>query len=70
MLLGQEEFQQNKMLKLLTFSFLQGCDLYHKIALLNKATRQSLPGAGILDQGISLTMKTMPENIIDLPYAL
>ena len=51
-MLSQSAFQNNKMLKLLTFSYLQGCDLYHKIALLDKATRKSLPGAGLLGRMI------------------
>ena len=40
----------SKNIRLLTYSFLDGATLYHKIALLNKETRASLPGAGLLDQ--------------------
>jgi hypothetical protein len=47
--LNTVEFQKHKMLKLLTFSYLHGYELYHKIAILDKTTRQSLIGAGILD---------------------
>jgi hypothetical protein len=52
MLLFKDDFYQSKMLKLVTFSYLEGYELYHKIALLDRATRQSLPEAGLLDQGI------------------
>ena len=36
-------------LRLLTFSFLNGDELFKKIAVLNKKLRQSLPDAGLLD---------------------
>jgi hypothetical protein len=36
--------------RLLSFSYLDGATLYHKIALLNKEMRASLPNAGLLDQ--------------------
>jgi len=50
--LSKDDYFKCKMVKLLTFSYLQGDELYHKIALLDRATRQSLPEAGLLDQGI------------------
>ncbi len=39
----------SKNIRLLTYSFLDGATLYHKIALLNKETRAILPSAGLLD---------------------
>ena len=33
----------------LVFSFFNGADLLHTIALLSKDTRESLPGSGLLD---------------------
>ena len=36
--------------RLLIFSYLDGTTLYHKIALINKETRASLPDSGLLDQ--------------------
>ena len=45
----RDTFRKNKNLRLLTFSFLSGSELYHKIALLNKMTRESLPESGLLD---------------------
>jgi hypothetical protein len=50
-----------KNIRLLTYSFLDGATLYHKIALLNKETRASLPGAGLLDQlkELKLSKKTL-----------
>jgi hypothetical protein len=42
-------FLRHKELKLIVFSYLTGADLYHKIALLNKSTRESLPKSGLLD---------------------
>lgn len=38
-----------KNVRLLTFSYLDGSTLYHKIALIDKETRASLPNAGLLD---------------------
>ncbi len=43
--------------RLLSFSFLDGATLYHKIALINKETRASLPDAGLLDQLKYLRLK-------------
>ena len=37
-------------LKLTIFSYLSGTDLIHKIALINKEVRVSLPNKGLLDQ--------------------
>lgn len=52
------------------FSYLSGADLYHKIALLNNRTRDSLPSSGLVDQLKKLTMKGMPVYIDNLAYAL
>jgi hypothetical protein len=44
-------------LRLLTFSYLPGCVLFHKIALTNKKLREQLKGAGLLDQDKVITFK-------------
>lgn len=36
-------------LRLVVFSFLTGSELYHKISVLNKETREGLPDAKLLD---------------------
>ncbi len=42
---------------LLTFSYLHGFELFHKIAVLNRKIRESLPHAGLLDQVIIIGIK-------------
>ncbi len=44
------------------FSYLSGAEIYHKIAVVNRLTRESLPESGLLDQIKKLTMKTKPLN--------
>ena len=44
-------------LKLLIFSYLNGCELFHKIAVTSKATRNQLPVSGLLDQVRVITFK-------------
>jgi len=39
MLMSKYDFYKCKMAKLVIYSYLEGYELYHKIALLNKATR-------------------------------
>ena len=46
---AEQYYKTHKELRLVTFSFLSGSDLYHKIALLSKTIRESLPKAGLLD---------------------
>jgi hypothetical protein len=48
-------------LKLLIFSYLPGPCIYHKIALLNQATRHSLPGSALLSQPKILKMRNIPK---------
>ncbi len=52
---------------LLTFSYLHGFELFHKIAVTSKKIRESLPNAGLLDQtiiiGIVASDKDYPEVI-------
>lgn len=54
-------------LKLLTFSFLHGYELFHKIAVTSKNMRDKLLNAGLLDQiiviGIKASAKEIPEII-------
>ena len=47
----------SKFLRLKICSYLPGYVLYHKIALLNKETRESLPNIGLFDQPIVITLK-------------
>ena len=52
-------------LRLLTFSYLNGDELFHKIALLNKKLRLILPSAGLLDQHKMITIRCTDEKIPD-----
>jgi len=56
-------------LQLVTFSYLSGSDLYHKIALLNRSTRSQLPQSGLVDQLRILTLKQEPDGLHRLKYA-
>ena len=40
----------------IVYSYLNGAVLYHKICRMNKATREAIPKAKLLDQPKSLTM--------------
>ena len=54
----QSLFQTNlTSVPFVVYSFLSGATLYHKVALLNKATRDALPNAKLLNQQKQLTMK-------------
>ena len=57
-------------IKLLIFSFISGEELYHKVALLDRQTRESLPNAGLLDQVKVLQVKEVPRLASHLKYAL
>lgn len=61
-MLQAEAYKSNKNLRLLTFSYLSGSDLYHKVAVLDKKTRELLPHAGLLDQKKVLEMKSKPKK--------
>ena len=50
-------YPESNDLRLITFSYLQGCDLFHKIALLSKTLRALLPESGLLDQIVVITIK-------------
>ncbi len=41
----------------LTFSYLTGCELFHKIAVTGKQVRDKLPDSGLLDQDKVITFK-------------
>ena len=49
-LLESNQFVKLPALRLVTWSYLSGGDLFHKIALLNKDIRQKLPTARLLNQ--------------------
>lgn len=51
-------YPESNDLRLLTFSYLPGCDLFHKIALTSKSIRQLMPNSGLLDQVIVISLKT------------
>ena len=55
---------------MIVFSYLTGSELFHKIALLNKTTRQMLPESGILQQVKVLTMKSVPSYLGNLNFGL
>ena len=48
-------------LRLLTFSYLPGWDLFHKLAVTCKSIRALLPDSGLLDQVKIITVKA-PKN--------
>ena len=53
---------------LVTFAYLPGCDLFHKIALLNKFFRRELPSSGLLDQIRVIKIKApSSDDPTDLP---
>jgi hypothetical protein len=54
---NSEVLKQHKYMRLKVFSYFSGAELYHKVALLNKKTREDLPTDGLLDQKKVLTMK-------------
>ena len=47
--LTKDNFMKHYGIRLAIYSYLDGATLYHKIAILDKATRKILPGSGILD---------------------
>ena len=50
-------YPESNDLRLMTFSYLPGCDLFHKIALTSKSIRKLMPQSGLLDQIIVITVK-------------
>ena len=52
-------------LQLLTFSYLPGSDLFHKISVTCKSLRSVLPNSGLLDQIKVITIKAPTENYPD-----
>ncbi len=57
-------------IRMIVFSYLTGSDLFHKISLLNKTTRQMLPESDILNQVKVLTMKSVPSYLANLNFGL
>ena len=57
--LNHRKYLTSKNFALTVFSFLPGCDLFHKIALLNRKMRKELPGSGILDQEKELSPRVL-----------
>lgn len=59
--------------KLIVFSFLPGCTLFHKIALLDRGYREKLLHWGLLDQEKILTVKRLKHkwrnSVLVQPYS-
>ncbi len=58
-------YPESSDLQLLTFSYLPGCDLFHKIAVTCKSLRKVLPNSGLLDQIKIITIKAPTDNYPD-----
>jgi len=54
-------------LRLTTFSYLTGCDLFHKIAVTCFSMRESLANSGLLDQIKVITIKAPTDNYPNIP---
>ena len=52
-----QTYPDSNYLRLKTFAYLRGDELFHKIALLSKSVSETLPNAGLLDQKIVLGVK-------------
>jgi hypothetical protein len=64
-----QSYTDSRDLRLLTFSFLPGYDLFHKIALTSKSIREQLPKSGLLDQVKVITIKESKDgSILFLPF--
>lgn len=59
------KFTDSNHFKLFTFSYLHGCELFHKIALTSKKIRALLPNAGLLDQIIVIGIRASDEYLPD-----
>ncbi len=68
--LDSDEFRKHEGIRMIVFSYLTGSDLFQKIALLNKTTRQMLHESGILKQVKVLTMKSVPSYLGNLNFGL
>jgi hypothetical protein len=51
-----QSFSDSQYLELLVYSYLPACSIFHKIAVLSKKHRDSLPKAALLDQDKVLTL--------------
>ena len=58
-------YQESTKLRLETFSYLPGCDLFHKISVTCKSIRSMLPNSGLLDQIKVITIKAPSDNYPD-----
>lgn len=63
-------FKKHKGIRLIVFNYLDAAALYHKIALLNKDTREMITRVGQLSQQKTLTLKSFPSHMSRLHYAL
>ena len=61
------EYRDSNNLRLLTFSYLPGCDLFNKIAVTCKYLRSVLPNSGLLDQIKVITIKATTDSKPDIP---
>ena len=55
----QSTFPLDSLLMYYVFSFLEGDDLFHRISILNKKIRETLPKAGLLTQIKIVTCKEL-----------
>lgn len=62
-----KQYPNSNDLKLLTFSYLPGNVLYHKICLTSMSIRNQVPRSGLLDQVIVVTVKQMPDGSPAIP---
>jgi hypothetical protein len=68
--LGASNFYQLQSLHLLCFSFLDGSDLYGKVAVLSKRIRRFLPTAGLLGRNKVLAVSNFQPSVLShLAYA-
>ena len=58
-------YPESSDLRMVTFSYLPGCILFHKIALTCKSVREHIPKSGLLDQVKVVTIKAPTDNYPD-----
>jgi hypothetical protein len=58
-------YPESSDLRMVTFSYLPGCILFHKIALTCKSIRKLMPESGLLDQIKVVTIKAPTDNYPD-----
>ena len=59
----------NPLVKFVVFSYLSGCEIFHRIALTSKRIRDQLPDSGLLNQIKVITIKHEKAEEMSLPKA-